>query len=191
MSGSGALKCGRREAADLLRSDPLERPEPLIRRVYAYVAYRMGDGPDAEDVTSDTFERALRYGKSYDPSRGAAITWLLGIARRCIDDYSSRSLELVDDVPEPPPPPTRLEDDVGRRLQLAAAIQGLGQRERELIALRYGADLTAREIGELLGLQTNAVEVALHRALGRLRATLGGDRGESTSSGTAAEETAL
>ena len=185
------MECGKREAADLLRSDPLKHPAPLIRRVYAYVAYRMGDGPDAEDVTSDTFERALRYGKSYDPSRGAAITWLLGIARRCIDDYSSRSLELVDEVPEPPPPPARLEEDVGRRLQLAKAIQGLGQRERELIALRYGADLTAREIGELLGLQTNAVEVALHRALGRLQATLSGDRGESASPGTAAEETAL
>ena len=51
----------------------------------------------------------------------------------------------------------------------------LGERDRELIALRYGADLTARQIGELLGLQTNAVEVALHRALqtlcGSARAT--------------------
>jgi RNA polymerase sigma factor (sigma-70 family) len=152
----------------------------------------MGDGPDAEDVTNDTFERALRYGKSYDPSRGAPVTWLLGIARRCIDDYTSRRLELFDEVPEPPAASARLEEDVGRRLQLAAAIEGLGQRERELIALRYGADLTAREIGELLGLQTNAVEVALHRTLVRLRATLGGDTGQGTSLGGAkAEETAL
>jgi len=41
-----------------MRSDPLANPEPLIRRVYAYVAYRLGDGPDAEDVTSQVFERA-------------------------------------------------------------------------------------------------------------------------------------
>jgi DNA-directed RNA polymerase specialized sigma24 family protein len=40
------------------------------------------------------------------------------------------------------------------------------------VALRYGADMTARQIGELLGLRTNAVEVALHRALNRLRAEL-------------------
>lgn len=38
--------------------DPPASPEPLIRRVYAYVAYGIGDGPDAEDITSDTFERA-------------------------------------------------------------------------------------------------------------------------------------
>jgi Sigma-70 region 2 len=43
------------------RSDPLAQPEPLIRRVYAYAAYRLGDGQDAEDVTSETFARALRY----------------------------------------------------------------------------------------------------------------------------------
>ena len=48
----------------------------------------------------------------------------------------------------------------------------LGERDRELIGLRYGADLTARQIGELLGLQTNAVEVALHRALQQLRQLL-------------------
>ena len=42
-------------------TDPLRDVAPLVRRVYAYAAYRVGDGPDAEDVTSATFERALRY----------------------------------------------------------------------------------------------------------------------------------
>ena len=155
----------------MLRVDPLRNPEPLIRRVYAYVAYRIGDGADAEDVTSDTFERALRYRKSYEPSRGEPISWLLGIARRCIDDSYNRRLELVEQPPEPQAPGD-LEEDTAGRLRLAAAMAALGEREQELVALRYGADLTARQIGELLNLQTNAVEVALHRALGRLRDAL-------------------
>jgi RNA polymerase sigma factor (sigma-70 family) len=155
----------------VFRVDPLRNPEPLIRRVYAYVAYRIGDGADAEDVTSDTFERALRYRKSYDPSRGEPISWLLGIARRCIDDSYNQRVELVDQPPELQAPGD-LEEDTAGRLRLAAAMAGLGEREQELVALRYGADLTARQIGELLGLQTNAVEVALHRALGRLRDAL-------------------
>jgi RNA polymerase sigma-70 factor (ECF subfamily) len=58
------------------------------------------------------------------------------------------------------------------RLDLEAAIASLGPRDRELVALRYGADLTARQIGELLGEKTNAVEVALHRALRKLREAL-------------------
>ena len=60
-------------------SDPLDNPEPLVRRVYAYAAYRLGDGPDAEDVTSETFERALRYRQTFDPNRGTPAAWLVGI----------------------------------------------------------------------------------------------------------------
>ena len=57
----------------MARKDPLADPAPLIRRVYAYVAYRIGDGPDAEDLTSEVFERALKYRASYDPGRGGPL----------------------------------------------------------------------------------------------------------------------
>jgi RNA polymerase sigma factor (sigma-70 family) len=65
-----------------------------------------------------------------------------------------------------------LEEVTLRRLALSSAVSGLEPRDRDLIALRYGADLTARQIAEELNLRTNAVEVALHRALGKLRATI-------------------
>ena len=68
----------------MLRRDPLRDPEQLLRRVYSYVAYRIGPGPDAEDVTSETYARALRASDTYDPSRGTPIAWLIGIARRCL-----------------------------------------------------------------------------------------------------------
>ena len=54
--------------------------------------------------------------------------------------------------------------------------------DRELLSLRYGADLTARQIAELLELKTNAVEVALHRALGRLRSQLEANQGSRSRS---------
>jgi RNA polymerase sigma-70 factor (ECF subfamily) len=57
-------------------------------------------------------------------------------------------------------------------MDLQAAVAELDPRDRELIALRYGADLSARQIAELLELKTNAVEVALHRALRKLREQL-------------------
>jgi RNA polymerase sigma-70 factor (ECF subfamily) len=153
--------------------NPLANPEPLIRRVYAYVAYRLGDGPDAEDVTSDAFERALRYRSSYDPRKGPPAAWLVGIARRAVDDHLASHRPVPEaDVAERAAP-GELETDVVRRLAVATAVARLDERDRELVALRYGADLTARQIGELLDLRTNAVEVALHRALARLRAELG------------------
>jgi RNA polymerase sigma factor (sigma-70 family) len=151
----------------VLRRDPLADPEQLLRRVYSYVAYRIGPGPDAEDVTSETYARALRSRDTYDPARGTPVAWLIGIARRCLAEaLAARPLlrEPLDAADA-----GDLEERSIRRLALAAAVASLDEREQELIALRYGADLSARRIGEILGLRTNAVEVALHRALLRLR----------------------
>jgi RNA polymerase sigma-70 factor (ECF subfamily) len=158
----------------MLKVDPLRNPEPLIRRVYAYVAYRLGDGPDAEDVTSETFERALRYRSSFDASKGPPVAWLIGIARRCIDDALSGRPQTAGE-PEEVAAASDLELETVRRVDLRKAMSALDERDRELLALRYGADLKARQIAELLDLKTNAVEVALHRALNRLRERLGGD----------------
>jgi RNA polymerase sigma factor (sigma-70 family) len=158
----------------MLARDPFMEPERLIRRVYAYVAYRIGEGPDAEDITSETFERALRYRRSYDAAKGDPAAWLIGIASRLIAD---RSGLRPDPVPDPPAATTDVEEETVRRLSLAAAVAELDERDRELIALRYGGDLTTRRIADLLGMRTNAVEVALHRALGRLRTSLERDAG--------------
>ena len=65
-----------------------------------------------------------------------------------------------------------MEAETVERVTLAQAVERLEERDRELIALRYGSDLSARQIAELLELRTNAVEVALHRALARLRKLL-------------------
>jgi RNA polymerase sigma factor (sigma-70 family) len=154
------------------RQDPLRNPGPLIRRVYAYVAYRIGDGPDAEDVTSTVFERALRYRDSYDSERGAPLPWLLGIARRCIDDGRRTANSLSNFVSEDHAAAEDIASEAVERLDLYGAIARLDERSRDLLALRFGADLSARQIAELVGLRTNAVEVALHRILARLRAEL-------------------
>lgn len=151
--------------------DPLANPRPLIRRVYAYVAYRIGDGADAEDVTSDVFERALRYRESYDRGKGEPAAWLVGIARRSVDSHLAARPSVSAEVPDAAAPGD-LEEAASTRLDLARVLGTLDKRDRELLALRYGADLSARQIGELLEQRTNTVEVALHRALGRLRRAL-------------------
>lgn len=60
------------------------------------------------------------------------------------------------------------------RLELRDAMEQLEVRERELLALRYGADLSTRQIAELLDATPNAIDVALHRARQRLRTVLEG-----------------
>ena len=130
-----------------------------------------GDGPDAEDITSAAIERALRYRDRFDPRRGDAAAWLIGIARRCIGEHfgeragSRRARARGGGA-------GRARGRLRDRLDLRHAVSLLDARDRELIALRYGADLTARQIGEVLDVKTNAVEVALHRALQTLRDAL-------------------
>lgn len=163
------------------RNDPFTDPTRLVGRVYAYVAYRVGDGYAAEDIASETFERALRYRDSFDPRRGDPASWLIGIARRCIADAALRRDLPTDELPEIAI--EGHEEGAVRRIELAAAVAHLDERDRELVALRFGGDLTARQIGELLDMRTNAVEVALHRALAKLRAILdpdGAGQGETT-----------
>jgi RNA polymerase sigma-70 factor, ECF subfamily len=146
--------------------DPLADPLPLLRRVHAYVAYRLGPGADAEDVTSETFARAVRYRASYDAHKGEPLSWLIGIAARCVDDaMASRRPQLEETAPAG----GDFEQRTIEVLTLRTAIRRLPERDRELIALRYGADLPIREIAALLDLEPNAAGVALHRALSRLR----------------------
>jgi RNA polymerase sigma-70 factor, ECF subfamily len=158
------------------RRDPLADPEPLIRRVYAYAAYRLGPGPDAEDVTGEVFERALKYEDSYDESKGDFVGWLLGIARRCVDQQASEPNTFPLE-PTPPASSDDVETEVVERVALGEAVSELGDRDRELVSLYY-AGLNGGQIAHLLGAPRNTIDVALHRALARLRTILERERAE-------------
>jgi RNA polymerase sigma-70 factor, ECF subfamily len=161
----------RGETKTMADRDPFDNPQALIRRVYGYVAYRIGDGPDAEDVTAETFERAVRYRHTYDKRRGEPVAWLIGIAARCLNDHFAKQAPAVGEVPELAAP-GELAAEADSRVDLQRAVASLSAREREIVALRYGADLTAKQIAKLFYMRTNSVEVALHRALRALRARL-------------------
>jgi len=150
-----------------MKRDPVADPKASIRRVYSYVAYRIGSGADAEDVTSEVMLRAVQYRSSYDAARGKPTTWLLGIARSCVNDHlASRKIILSEWLDVAAPGDVELE--TVHRVGVARAVSRLDDHDRELIALRYGADLSTREISRLVGLSPNAIDVALHRTRQRL-----------------------
>src|SRR5438105_11475993 len=75
-----------------------------LARVYGFLAYRVRSRDDAEDLTQQTFERALRAWDRFDPRRSAAGTWLIAIARNLlIDHYRAAVPEAtnlaIDDIP--------------------------------------------------------------------------------------------
>jgi RNA polymerase sigma-70 factor (ECF subfamily) len=151
-----------------------ETVEEHIGDVYAFFAYRVGPQADAEDLTQTTFERAYRAWGSYDAARGSARTWLLAIARNLLVDHyrssgSRREQPLGEehDVQAP-----ELDPAPGLDPALAGALEALAERDREILALRYGADLSGAEIASLTGLTLANVQQILSRSLRRLRSEL-------------------
>ena len=149
-----------------------------VWKVYGFFAYRMRTRADAEDLTQQTFERALKAWPRYDPAKASVGTWLIVIARNLLVDHfradrSSRQqpldeLEgshdaLVDQSAEP---------DLGLEPDLERALSSLNGREREIIALRFGGDLTGPEIAETTGLSLANVQQILSRSLRRMRAVI-------------------
>jgi len=142
-------------------------------RVFNSFLYRGFDRATAEDLTSATFEKAWRARDRYRRDRAAVSTWLLAIARNVAIDHLRRSRPEVpiDDraVHEDETPETSaLRDAQSRRLQ--ALLAGLPERERELLALKYGAGATNRDIATITGLGESNVGTILHRTIGVLRA---------------------
>src|SRR5260221_5937258 len=103
-----------------MKRDPLANPTELIRRVYSYAAYRVGAGADAEDVTGEVMVRAVRYRASYDASKGTPLTWLLGIARTCVNDHLMSRPLVLDDGAETASP-GQLETETVDRMAVGQA----------------------------------------------------------------------
>lgn len=148
-----------------------------VWRVYGFLAYRLRDRETAEDLTQATFERALRAWSRFDPRRASEITWLLTIARNLlIDHHRRRHAHRSDEIDERVLPTVAgPEERFTTSPELATALAELTQRDREVIALRFGGDLTGREIAALTDLSLANVQQILSRSLRKLREFLAVD----------------
>lgn len=158
--------------------------EEHVWRVYGFIAYRVRSREDAEDLTSQTFERALRAWHRYDERRAPPGAWLIAIARNLVIDHlrsaTARGAHAaLHDVPDSRlPARAGFDHELGIAPDLAAALARLGDREREVLALRFGADLTGRQIADVTGMTLANAQQVLSRTLRRLRAELEGERSD-------------
>jgi RNA polymerase sigma-70 factor (ECF subfamily) len=148
-----------------------------VDAVYAFLAYSV-DANTAEDLTASTFEKVIRSWARYDARRAAERTWILSIARNVLIDHirrqRHRAAVSLDEHPGVLESLAAAADEFERALtadELRGWLAPLGEREREILALRYGADLSAAEIAGLLDLSVDNVHQIVSRALRRLRQT--------------------
>jgi DNA-directed RNA polymerase specialized sigma24 family protein len=152
----------------------LDRPtfsavaESELDAVHRYLLFLTGNRTVAEDLTGETFEKAFRVWRRFDPRRGTARAWLCGIARTtALDHFRSeerrrrREERYARDLPE-------TEDLAFGPGPFEAALGLLSAAEREVVALRVLLELDGPTTARVLGISTTACSTRLSRALKRL-----------------------
>jgi RNA polymerase sigma factor (sigma-70 family) len=158
--------------------------------VWRYVRSRIQSRPEAEDVTSEVFARAWRSWGSFDPNRGGVAPWLLRIAQRTVVDWNRRhqrqgGSESVDEdlIEQASSDPSELPESVLLAkevlIEVNQALHDLSDRERDGIALRFGAGLKMADVGKVMGLSTAATKMMIARSLIKISTALAQRRGRS------------
>jgi RNA polymerase sigma-70 factor (TIGR02952 family) len=150
-----------------------------VTMVHRYVHHRVGDRATAEDVTSETFVRALRRIDSLSFQGRDVGAWLVTIARNIIRDHVKSSryrLEVATaDMRDADRATDGPEDAVLAHLtnqQLLACVQQLGSEQQECIVLRFLHGLSVSETAAIMGKKDGAIKALQHRAVRRLAGML-------------------
>ena len=155
-----------------------------VRRIYAFSLSQTRDRDEAEDVTAQTFERALNAIGRYEHRGTPFSSWLLRIAANILTDRGRRSgrVVLLGDSPTPEPAGTvATEDNPEAAIErweraewLREQLATLAPDQQEAIRLRYWEGLSVAEVADRMGRNENAMKQLLHRAVTTLRSRTGG-----------------
>ncbi|MEM8530523.1 MAG: sigma-70 family RNA polymerase sigma factor [Chloroflexota bacterium] len=148
-------------------------------RLYNFFRYRLGNDVQAEDLTAEVFERAWRNRHQYHDDLGRFEAWLFGIARNVVANHfrkagktltepSLHALEQTLATPDDAALEAHVQH-IQDIQQLATLLDHLTDRERELIAFKYGSGLNNRQIAHLTGMSESNVGTSIHRTVQKLR----------------------
>jgi len=159
-----------------------------FERVYAFIAWRVGDRDAAEDLTSEVFHKALANFRRFEWRGAPFASWLLKIAANAIADKAQRrGKELtVDDFPEIAEDASVLADleEVDRRARLFRLVEQLPEDQRRVIVMRFAEEKSTREIAQTLGRTEGAVKQLQFRGLRSLREQIKDKKPQRTQSYT-------
>ena len=142
------------------------------RKVFLYLMTLCGNADTAEELTQETFYRALRSVNKYK-GESSVYTWLCGIARNAwLEELRKRTRhkgeelsELTEDTALRPDEKAESEDS---RIRLPKKLHSLPETEKALILRRASQELSFREIGEIFGKSENWARVTYYRAKQKL-----------------------
>ena len=161
LSLAAHAKAGDKEALGLLW-------DAITPKLYGYLMNVLRDKTPADDCLQQTWLKAIENIKRFEPRGVRFSAWLFAIARNeCRQHWRSRTHEPIDilrehDAPSAPPPH-------GEKLFIEHILQKLPEHDREILQLRYIADLSFQEIARVLTISSISARVRVHRAIARAR----------------------
>jgi len=148
-------------------------------KIYRYVALKIGDKTEAEDMTQQVFLKALQSISSFKWKGVPFSAWLYRIAHNQVVDYlrkkKRRPATLMDESLVSSDgennPQLMAERDIDTE-QLLAATQWLTEAQREVISLRFTSELSTAQVAEIMGKSQGAIKALQHSAIVSLRKAL-------------------
>ena len=171
---SQATETEERLLIEAAQSDPsrfAELYEQNFHRVYAYVARRVRDRVEIQDLTAQVFHKALANLGKFKWRGAPFAAWLYRIASNVIADRAKQKVRESTDQPDPSSENSTATDleAVERRARLFSAVDKLPEDQRRVIVLRFADEKSIREIAGELGRSEGAVKQLQFRALENLR----------------------
>jgi RNA polymerase sigma-70 factor (ECF subfamily) len=181
------VNLGRKNAAQQLKpAEPELDFAELFRqyypRIYNYLRYRANSQEDTEDLIGAVFEKAYTRRQQFDAAKGTFSTWLFAIAHYTLANYYRTrqrrgAWETEEEAPEDlVKPDSSPETQLIRQeviMQLLQSLDRLGERDQEIISLKFAGRLSNQEIGQIMNLPEKHVAVVLFRAMRRLQQYVG------------------
>ncbi len=157
--------------------------EHYFELVYAYVARRVRDRNEAEDLTAEVFHRALRSLPRFKWTGAPFAAWLFRISANMIVDRAQRAarertIGNDDDVPQTQLRQSQQADleQSERRASLFRSVDQLADDQRRVLVMRFAEEKSIREIADALGRSEGAVKQLQFRALEKLRQRFASDK---------------
>jgi RNA polymerase sigma-70 factor (ECF subfamily) len=138
--------------------------------------YRITDKFLAEDLTAAVFEKALTKFQTYNSEKASVSTWIFAIARNTLIDHfraagHGKTIQLDEsiDIPHEGKTLEQAVIDEEKWKMLQQSISKLEPAEREIVSMKFGSQMTNRQIAGILGLSDSNVGVILYRVIRRMR----------------------
>ncbi|WP_242843512.1 sigma-70 family RNA polymerase sigma factor [Clostridium tetani] len=138
--------------------------------------YRVNCDYTTEDLTSQVFEKIMLKIKTYSESKSPFEVWVFAIARNVVNDYFRSlkkhklfSLDTIKELVSKEKSPEGIVVTAETNAKLSKALDTLDKRERNIVALKFGANIKNKEIAQILDITESNVGVILYRTMKKLK----------------------